>query len=469
MTVVPNPGRGDFTPPRPIAPPRSLPVHRPPTRPQRQPAEIKRDWPVRGPALAGLLALGLLLGGFGSWSVMADISGAVVASGRMEVERNRQVVQHPDGGVVAEIAVREGDGVEAGDLLIRLDSDEIRSELSIVEGQLFEILARRARSEAERDSAREIAFPDILARSDNPVAAELMEGQRRLHEARMESETWQREQLHRQRDQLESQIQGIEAQRAALERQQALIDDEVANQELLLSQGLTQNARVLALRREQASLAGRIGEAAAMTAETRNRIIELDIEVRRLETVRREEAISYLRDLQFNEIELTERRSMLMSRLDNLEIRASVSGVVHGMTVFAPRSVLQPAEAVLYIVPQDRPLVITAQVPPRDVDQVHVGQEVVLRFPSFDKRSTPELFGHVVQVSADAFADEASGTTYYRTEVALNDGEVQRLDPDMHILPGMPVEAFIATQTRSPLSYLTKPFTDYLVRVFRDS
>ncbi len=175
-----------------------------------------RRWSTRRHVVIGLLALAVLLGGFGTWAAMARITGAVIASGRVEVDQNRQVIQHPDGGVVEEIAVTEGATVAAGDLLIRLDASDLASELAVVEGQLFEILARRARYEAERDGAEEITFDPLLTEAEDPRAAELMEGQARLFTARLESAASQKDQLGKRRDQILSQIEGIEAQEEAL-------------------------------------------------------------------------------------------------------------------------------------------------------------------------------------------------------------------------------------------------------------
>ncbi len=429
---------------------------------------IRKRWSTRGPILLGFLALLVLVGGFGTWSVMARITGAIIASGRIEVDQNRQVVQHPDGGVVAEILVKEGTAVSAGDLLIKLDAEALQSELSVVEGQLFEVLARRARFEAERDAAPALTFSPLLLDAPNEVAPELMEGQSRLFEARMESEAQEKEQLARRRSQIGSQIEGIEAQQVALEAQLALINEELTSQQSLLDRGLAQAARVLALQREAASLSGQAGELTASKAQAEGRMTEIDIEILRIDSARREEAITRLRDLQYNEIELSEKRRALTTRLDRLDIRAPVSGVVYGMQVFAPRSVIRPAEPVLFLVPQDRPLVIATQVEPMHIDQVFLGQEVALRFSAFDQRRTPEIFGHVTQISADAFQDQSSQISYYRAEIVLNDGEAARLPDDMTLIPGMPVEAFISTDERSPLDYLVKPMADYFAKVFRE-
>jgi len=416
---------------------------------------------------AGLLALVLLVGGFGTWAVMAQITGAVITSGQIEVDRNRQVIQHPDGGVVAEILVDEGDTVAAGDLLIKLDATTLQSELAIVEGQLFELMARRGRLEAERDGIETLTFDPILMAA--PTGSELMEGQRRLFDARLESTKRATEQLDQQRAQIASQLDGISAQQTALDTQKTLISQELGDQQKLLDQKLVQASRVMGLQREEANLLGRVGELTASAAQAAERMTEIDIQVLTLTTTRREESITRLRDLQYNELELSERRRTLVRQLDRLDIRAPVSGVVYGLQVFAEQSVIRPADPVMFLVPQDRPLVIATKVRPVDIDQIHLGQDVILRSSAFDQRRTPELHGKVTLVSADIFQDEATGMAFYQAEIQLNEGEATRLPEDMVLIPGMPVEAFVRTADRSPMDYLLKPLADYFSKAFRES
>ena len=427
------------------------------------------NWSAAMPLVFGFLGLLILVGGFGTWAAFTQISGAVVASGKIEVEQNRQVVQHPDGGVVQEIYVMEGDVVEKGDLLIRLDAEKLQAELSTIEGQLFDFLSRAARFEAERDSADSINFSELLIESDNPATRELMEGQTRLYQARMESESQMREQLFERRKQISSQIEGIFAQKEALERQHVLIESELVNQRSLLERGLAQAGRVLSLAREQASLEGEIGGLQSSAAQTKGRITEAGIEIIRLETTRREEAIASLRDIQFQKFELTERRRALLTRLEQLEIRAPVAGIVYDMQVFAVRSVIRPAQSLLYLIPQDRPLIITARIDSKDIDQLFLGQEVSLQFSAFDQRTTPALFGSVVQVSADVFVDERTQQSFYRAQITLNEGEIARLPENRHLIPGMTVDAFVATDARTPIAYFLKPFMDYFTKAFREA
>ena len=428
------------------------------------------SWSVRKPMIVGVLGLLLLVGGFGTWAVMTRISGAVIAGGQIEVDQNRQVVQHPDGGVVEAIRVAEGDRVAAGEVLLRLDPTELQSELSIVESQLFELIARRGRLEAERDERDTITFDPLLSKTaaERADVRDLMDGQQRLFEARRASIAQAIEQLDKQQDQIADQITGITAQQSSMTEQLALIERELKDQQSLFDRGLAQVSRVLSLQREAARMGGTVGELEANNAQARGRITEIDIEILNLQSQRREEAITQLRDIQSRELELRERRRALLERMDRLDITAPLSGIVYDLRVFARRSVIRPADPVLYIIPQDRALVINARVEPIDIDKLTIGQDVTLRFSALDQRETPELTGTVKLISADAFQDENTRQSYYRAEIVLSEGEQARLPADTTLLPGMPVEAFIRTEDRTPIAYLVKPLTDYFTKAFRE-
>lgn len=425
---------------------------------------------IRRPVILGLVAALALVLGFGLWATLTHISGAIVAQGQIEVERDRQVVQHPDGGVVAEILVSEGARVEAGQILLRLDGAALKSELTIVEGQLSELAGRSARLTAERDGVAKLDFPaDILALAQtSPEVAAQLDGQRRLFEARAATLAEQGKLLSQRTDQITAQSNGIAAQGVALTRQLALIEQELASQQSLLDKGLAQAGTVLALQREQARLEGQIGELQAELARTEGQVTEIEIEMSSLDTTRREEATTELRQVGPLLLELAERRRALRERIARLEIRAPVAGVVLGLQVTTPQAVLRPAEPVLYVIPQDRPLVITARIAPIHIDEVSVGQAAELVFPAFSARDTPRLTGRVTRVSADALSDPQSGATYYTAELELAEGERTRLG-DRVLVPGMPVEVFLQTGRRTPLAYLVKPFTDYFTHAFRES
>jgi len=429
-----------------------------------------KSWSFRAPLIIGFVSLLILVGGFGVWSVQAKITGAIISAGKIEVEQNRQVVQHQDGGVVLEIFATEGLEVQKEDILFQLDGSDLKSELAIVESQLFELMARRGRLEAERDNSEEIHFDDdvMFAAKLNEDVRGQVDGQERLFDVRRNSLATQISQLEKRQMQITDQLTGLDSQIAAFEAQIELVEEEVDAQQTLLDKGLAQRSTVNISKRELAKLNGSLGDAIAQRAQALGRSTELDLEIGRVRTARREEAISRLRDLEFQELELSERRRSLTTRINRLSIRAPVSGIIYGLTVFAENSVIRAAEPLLYIIPQDRPLVIMADVDPIHIDQIKLGQDVTLRFSAFDQKTTPELFGSVKRISADAFDDERIAYRYYKTEIELYPNEIDRLPSDSILLPGMPVEVYLQTNERSPIEYLTKPITDYFNRAFRE-
>lgn len=433
-------------------------------------SEGTETWSARWPLFWGFLTVALLIGGLGAWSVMTTLAGAIIAPGHIEVSQKRQVVQHPDGGVVAEILVKEGASVAAGVVLIRLDGSQLRSELAIVENQLHELAARRARLEAERDGAQSVAFPEMLlaAAAQRSDVADMMDGQAGLFATYQQTLAQATEQRQERIAQIESQIAGLDAQRDAIDAQIALLDVERATQRDLLEKGLTQATRVSSIERDLAELKGRAGELTAGRAEAAGRITEIEIEISSLVTQQREEAEAELRDVVARQLELAERQRALSERISRLEVKAPVAGIVLGLQVTTVQSVVRPADILMFVVPQDRPLLVAARVPVTHVDEVRVGQNVRLVFSSLPSRTTPELVGTVALVSADALSDERSGMSYYRVEVEIDLAELQDL-AGVDVVPGMPVDAFIRTADRTPLSYLLKPFTDYFREAFRET
>jgi HlyD family type I secretion membrane fusion protein len=427
-------------------------------------------WSVRGPLFVGIACILLLFGGFGLWSVIARIDGAIVASGQVQVEQNRQVVAHRDGGEVSSVLVTEGDLVDAGQLLLELNGREIKGELAIAEGQLFEMMSRDARLQAERDGKDEITFlPELLERAKtDPDVARLIAGQTDLFMARALTARKEIEQLEKRSVQIAAQIVGFEAQRSALEQQLTLIDEDLVSQDELLKRGLTQQSRVNSLRREQVGVAGQIGALTASIAEAEAQSTETELNILKLSSDRRESAITRLRDIQARSVELRLQRENLQDKLERLDVRAPLAGVVYDLSVFGAGAVLAAGAPLLYIVPQDRPLVVSARVSPIHVDKVYPGQPVRLRFSTFDSRTTPEIHGTVTKVSADAFTDEATRTSYYLAEIHIDEEQRNLLPEGSVLIPGMPVETYMSTGERSPLAYLTKPLTDYFVRAFRE-
>lgn len=421
------------------------------------------------PSLIGFSALVVLGVGLGVWGTQAQIAGAVISSGMIQVESNRQVVQHPNGGVVGDIRAQDGDRVSAGDVVLSLDDTLLRSELTINQSETYEVRARVARLIAERDRNDKIEFSDDLLQAARtwPDVAEVLAGQERLFEARSTALRQEEEQIHEQIDQTINQISGEQAQLDAFNEQERLVSADLARNEDLLAKNLVQQRVVSSLQQDRARLKGEIGNLKASMAQLGGQIASYKIQILRLQTARHEEAITALRDLQYRILELSEQQRSLVDTLGKMDVKAPVSGIVHGSKVFALQSVISPAEPIMYVIPQDQPLIVSARVEAIHIDQVHLGQEVSLRFTAFDQRLTPEILGSVTNLSADAFQDETTGLSYYQAEFVPQEGEMDKL-ADRELLPGMPVEAFIKTGERTPLSYLTKPLTDYFYRAFRE-
>ena len=433
--------------------------------------EVLRAWSARKPLMLGLVAVLLLVGGLGTWAVTTTLAGAIVAHGMIEVETNRQAVQHPDGGVVDEVLVREGDVVAADQVLIRLDRNRLTSEISIIESQLFKLMAQRGLYEAERDGADQITFdPELTAAAErSPEIGEMLDSNRRLFAQRAESLAASIDQLGKRKGQISAQIEGLGAQHTALQAQLTLVEEELTGQKRLQDQGLAQLTKVLGLQREQAGLQGSLGEIIASIAQSEGQITEIDIEIQKLRAQMREEAIGRLSDQEGTELELAERRRAVLEQLNRLDIRAPLAGAVHELSVYGEKSVIRPAEPILFIVPQDRPLIIGVQVETIHVDQVHVGQDVVLRFSAFDTRRTAEIWGRVISVSPDAIHDERTGRSFYRARVEISEGEIAKLPEGSVLVPGMPVEAYLRTGEHSPAAYFLKPFLDYFSTAFREN
>lgn len=428
------------------------------------------SWSVRRPMTLGVLALVVLILGFGGWAMTTTLAGAIIASGQIEVERNRQAVQHPEGGQVAELRVSEGDRVEAGDVILRFDDAALLSTLSVARARLAELHTRRARLEAERDDAEVLRFPDALrlAADINPNIAALMEDESRLFTARIETQTAELRQMSRRMTQIEAQIAGLDAGRAALEEQLTIVTEDLTRRVDLLDRGIGLSDPVTEMQRESAQLRGRLAEIAASRAETEERLVELELAILQRDIARREAAITELGEIRVAEQELNEHITELERRLAGLELRAPVTGRIFGLRVFGPTSVLLAAEPVAYIVPEGRPLVISTQVPAIHRDQIFVGQDVSLRFPAFEQRTMPEVSGQVAQISADVFTDEVSGRDFYRADVVMPEGQISLLG-ERELVPGMPVDALLRTSDRTPMEYLLEPLLIYFGDALREN
>lgn len=422
---------------------------------------------LTGRIKAGVLLALLLVLGCGGWAVMAQISGAVVATGSVKVDRNLKAIQHRDGGIISEIAVREGDFVRQGQVLLRLDDAQTRSELSIISSQIVELTARRARLHAERDGMAEIEFPEGFAAA-SPEASAVALSETNLFRGNRRDRESQREQLELRVAQIEKEVQGLEAQRVAKVDEIKLVQSENEKLRDLLSKGLIENIRVYNADREVARLLGSRGEVEASIARAAASINEIQVQIIALDQNARNDAQRELTAVDAKLSELNDRRIAVEDRLTRTDIRTPISGYVNELSVHTIGGVITPAERLITIVPEKAPLRIEARLAPTDIDQVAVGQAARLRFSAFHQSTTPELPGEVVHVSPATTRDTVTGDMYYIADINIAAGDMAKLQ-GRRLLPGMPVEVYIETESRSALSYLVKPFTDQVLKAFRET
>jgi HlyD family secretion protein len=427
---------------------------------------------VRGAMLSGLAVVALLAGGVGAWGAAASLSGAVLAPGAVVVDSNVKKVQHPSGGTVGQIFVREGDRVALGALLIRLDETVARANLQIVAKQLDELAVQQARLKAERDGAAAVETPPALAaRRALPEVAALLAGERSLFESRRSAREGQKAQFRERINQLHEEIEGLGGQRAAKTREVELVKKELAGAETLWKQNLMPITRLTSLQREAARLEGEQAQLRAQTAQARGRISEIELQIIQLDQELRASANKELREIQAKEAELVERRVTAEHQIRHIDIRAPQAGAVHQLAVHTIGGVIAQGETIMLIVPENDALVIEAKVAPQDIDQVRPGQPALLRFTAFDQRSTPEFEGRVTRVSADLTREQQTGAAYYIARLALDRAAGPKGNPPaggLTLIPGMPVEAHIRTGERTALSYFVKPLRDQFARAFTE-
>src|SRR4051812_9024904 len=406
---------------------------------------------IRRHLIAGVALVVLLGGGVGGWAVTTEIAGAVIAPGNLVVETNTKKVQHPTGGVVGELRVRDGDPVKAGDVVVRLDDTVTRANLAIVVKSLDELAARQAREEAERDGANAPSFPaELLARRQDPDVARLIAGEQKLFETRRSARQGQKAQLKERIGQLQEQIQGLTDQIAAKKREIVLIGEELKGVRELWQKNLVQITRVTALERDAARLEGERGSLVSSIAQTKGKITETELQILQIDQDLRTEVGKDLAEIRGKVSELVEKKVAAEDQLKRIDIRAPQDGTVHELSVHTVGGVVAPGEALMLIVPRADALAVEARISPQDIDQLREGLRAVLRFSAFNQRTTPEINGEVSLVAADVTQDSKTGAHFYTVRIVLPDGELARLK-GLTLVPGMPVESYIQTGERTVL------------------
>jgi HlyD family secretion protein len=417
---------------------------------------------------AGLRVLVLGVGLVGGWSVLVPLSGAVTVPGTLVVESSVKKIQYPAGGVIAEIRVHDGMRVKEGDLLVRIDETQLRANLQVISDQLDETRVRIARLTAELDGVdAPIMSGDSAAQAGGRDLTSLIASETSLFKARLGARENQKKLLLGSIAQLEEEIDGIDAQIKSKSTQLDLISSELKGVQALFEKQLVPLARVTALQRQAAQLEGERSQLKSTIAETRSKISQAQLEIVKIDQDLRRDAMKDLREAQDRETELAQKVVAARDQLNRVEIRAPSAGVVHQLTVHTIGGVIGAGEVIMEIVPDSDDLQIEARLPPVEIDQVHVGQDVLVRFSAFNQRTTPQITGVVTYVSADLTQDQQNKSSYYTIRVNLTAGELHGLG-DLRLVSGMPAELFLQTGSRTMMSYLLKPITDQLKRTFRE-
>jgi HlyD family secretion protein len=430
------------------------------TRPARQ--TIRRLNAVGLVSLFALIAIG------GGWAATSQLAGAVIGPGTIVVESNVKKVQHPSGGIVGEILVKEGHAVEAGQLVMRLDETLTRATLGIVRSQLDELLVRQARLDAERDGQDVLTFPDsLLDRVYDPTVATAKANEKRLFQSRRQAREGQRAQLRERIGQTKEETSGILGQRNAKDSELQLIGEELVGVEQLFAKNLIGIQRVMQLRRDKARLDGERNLLTADMARAKGKISEIELQILQLDQDFQTEVLKDLRETQGKLAELKERVTAAEDQLKRIDIRAPQSGLVHQLSVHTVGGVIANGETIMLIVPHFDELVVEAKIAPVDIDQVALGADAFVRIMAGNQRTTPQLLAKVTRISADLTKEQQTNQAYYLIRITLPETEVRRL-AELKLVPGMPAEVSVQTGERTPLQYLLKPLREQLARTFRE-
>ena len=405
---------------------------------------------------------------FGGWTVLAKIQGAVVASGQVVVEGKPKVIQHLEGGIISEIAVKEGDFVTKGQTVVKLDSLILEANLEAAETRYFEnqALTNRLISEQKGDD-RIMWSREMIDQRTNSRVKLAMSGQQQLFEARRNAVFGEIEQLSQRLEQLRGEDSGLISEIEFTQSELNLVEQERLRMSDLLRQNLVSRNRVTQLELDSTRLKNAISKLTSRRAGLNSSLEETQIKISQIGRLREEQILTELRSSQTQADGFSEALKTISKKATLVQIEAPVSGVVHEMTASTVGGVIAPGQEIMQIIPQRDALVINAQVMPKDIDQVTLGQKTNVVFSALKQSASPELSGVVSYISADNLIDPITGSSYFNIEISIEDSQFSKLRGQV-LIPGMPADVFIQTQERSVFDYLTSPLKDTIKKTMRD-
>lgn len=431
--------------------------------------EFKPESPVRT-IVMGLIVIGVFFGGLGSWAALAKIHGAVIAGGQVEVDLEKKVVQHLEGGIVKKIMVRNGDKVKKGQVLIELVGTDVNSMADLLGRQIDAQVAIGARAEAEKDFLPAIKWPqDISSRKNDPKVAELIDAEEKVFHSKRSMLLGHVNLLRTQIKQIDDQIKGFEDQIVSTNSIMDSLNEELKAKEELYKGRYIEKSRVMELKRSLSGYEGRKAQMDSNVAESRERIAEIKLKIADLYNNYKTTAAEELTQAQNQLFTLAERVRPYQDAQQRLEIKAPISGVVLNLQVHSVDGVVTPRQPLMDIVPEDSQLIVAAKIMVQDITKVHVGQACDVQLSAFDRRTTPLIPGKVTYVSADAMDSKNAYQQYeyYLVHVTV-DPEILK-ENDLYLSPGMPVAVYIKVKSRSVLDYLLEPLTENFRNTFRET
>lgn len=410
----------------------------------------------------------VLVGSIGGWAATTTLSNAVVGDATVIIDDNVKKIQHLVGGIVSEISVSEGEHVEAGNVLLRLDGTSVKANLGIINSSLAQLYVRRSRLQAERLGAPSFSLDELQANGVDLEANKLLiDGEMQLFKTRQSSMVGRKKQLEEKTAQLAEEIKGDTIQLQAIDDATALVNEELEATEELYARKLVTMQKINSLKREKTDLDGNRGGRVAARAQAEGKIAEINLQILQLDADQSADNSKDLTDVEAKIAEMEERRIAALDQLQRLDVKAPLSGRVYQLSVHTVGGVVNPGEPLMLLAPDNRALTVEGKIATRNVDQVHVDQDVDIRFTAFDQRTTPEVQGKVLSISPDVITEERTGAKYYPVRIKPEPESLAKLQ-GMALYPGMPAEIFIKVADRSVISYLTKPLTDQMNHTFRE-
>ena len=434
-----------------------------------KPPKIKRPTDnFKGVARIGYAIIAFTFVGMLGWAYFAQIDSAVIANGVVSAEGNRKTIQHLEGGILRKILVREGEKVNAGQLLFELDATQANAAAGITKNQYVALKAMEARLLAERDQRATISFPaDLLAQRADPAVARALADEQSQFLERRQTIQGQVDLMNAQRDQYQSEIDGIDRQTQGLKDQLGFIQDELNDLRKIYDKGLVPRPRLLALEREQASLSGSIGRLTADRSKAVQGAAETQLKIRQIKQQFFEEVSQSITETRVKLAEVTEKEVVASEAQKRINIVSPVSGTAQNLRFFTEGAVVRPAEPLIDIAPDDEAFVIQAHFQPTDVDNVYPGMVTEVRLPAFHSREIPILSGKIQSISRDRLSDPEGKTSYFLGIVRV---DVKQLPKPLRakVSAGMPAQVIVSTGERSVLQYLFSPLRDTLRTTMRE-